>query len=96
MSRKNSREAKAQRRLQKSIRIGLPAYIDLIEYVKDRTHCTSGTAEKLLLRGTLMVDSHPVGFKWKKINGKNQRVLDRYLPAEHRTKIRVVKDAPDI
>lgn len=96
MSRKNSREAKAARRLQKSIRIGLPAYIDLIEYVRDRTNCTAGTAEKILLSGGLMVDSHPVGFKWRRVNGRNVRVLDRYLPAEHKDKIKVVKDAPNI
>lgn len=91
MSQRNSRENKKRRRTAKAIqRMAVrPAYIDLIEYVKVRTRCSTGTAEKVLLAGALKVDSHPVGYKWRDnpLTGKAEKVLERYIPAEHRMNI---------
>lgn len=77
MSRKNSREAKRRRRTLNSLANTPPGYIDLVAYVKTRTHCSTGMAHKVLLAGALRVDSHPVGVK----SYKDRKVLDPYLPA---------------
>lgn len=87
MSIKNSLENKKRRRVAKSITIGLPAYINLIEYVKDRTRCTTGTATAVLLSGAIKVDSHTVGYKT--VGGK--KVLQPLLPAEMRDRIMITK-----
>lgn len=92
MSRKNSKEAKQRRRVLKQLKNTPPGYIDLIEYVRVRSNCTAGVAEKVLLSGALMVDSHPVGYKWQKnIAGESIKVLDRYVPSHLYDKIMVVK-----
>lgn len=91
MSQKNSREAKKRRRVLKELRNTPPGYINLIDYLKDRSGCTTGTAEKVLLAGALKVDSHPVGYKWEKVFGENRKVLDPYLPSEYRDRLVVVK-----
>lgn len=64
-----------------------PAYIDLIEYVKVRTRCTTTMAKRVLMSGALRVDSHPVGFKILDRSGKKE--LDPYLPAEYRHRITI-------
>lgn len=86
MSQKNSREAKKRRRVMNGFSTGTPTYIDLVEYVRLRTGCTRTIAERVLLAGALMVDSHPVGYKWE----RNRKVLDPFLKAEFRDRI-VVK-----
>lgn len=91
MSQKNSRENKKRRKVLKSLRAPLPAYIDLIDYVKVRTRCTTATAQKVCLSGALMVDSHPVGYKWEKRGKESVKVLDPYLPADKYSSLRVVK-----
>lgn len=88
MSRRNTLEAKAARRARKQITRGtVPAYIDLIAYVRARTNCTAGTARKVLMSGALRVDSHPVGFTREKGDVK---VLAPLLDAKHRGNIQVV------
>ena len=91
MSVRNSRENKKRRRVAKALRPSLPAYINLIEYVKDRTRCTNGTARQVLLQGVLRIDSHPIGYKWQKYNGRDVKVIDPLLPAEYRDKIVISK-----
>lgn len=88
MSKKNSRENKKRRKLLKNLRAPLPSHIDLIDYVQTRTRCTTATARKVLLSGALMVESHPVGFKY---NSKGEKYLDPYLPTEKYSQLRVVK-----
>lgn len=83
MSQKNSREAKKKRRIRNSLANTPPGYIDLIQYVKDRTHCSTVMAQRVLLAGALRVDSHPVGYKLY----KDQKVLDPYLPAHMASRI---------
>lgn len=88
MSQKNSSDNKKRQRVLKSLKTELPAYIDLIDYVRSRTRCTEATARKVLLSGALRVDSHPVGYKFD-ANGK--KYLDPYIPASKRADIRIVK-----
>lgn len=84
MSRKNTDPKEiAARKVHKALRNTPPGYIDLIEFVKIRTHCTTGMAKTVLLAGVLRVDSHPVGYRW--ISGRKE--LDPYLPAKHRGQI---------
>ena len=91
MGKKSRLKADTTRELRKKVRNTPPAQIDLIEYVKIRTRCSNSTARRVLLAGALMVDSHPVGFKWN----KDQKVLDRYISAEYRDRI-VVRMPPEL
>jgi hypothetical protein len=86
MSKKNSREEKKKRRVINSLANTPTSYIDLIQYVRDRTNCSASMAVEVLLAGALKVDSHPVGYKWE----GPRKVLDPYLPAEYRDRIIVV------
>lgn len=88
MSRKNTDPVERKRRkVLKALRNTPPGYIDLIEYVKLRTRCTTSMAKKVILSGALKVDSHPVGFKWEGQGGNAQKVLYPYLESKHRGKI---------
>lgn len=83
---------KKKERLIKSLRNTPPAWIDLIDYVKLRTRCTTGMARKVILSGALKVDSHPVGFKWEADPmrpGSTIKVLYPYLDAKHRGNITI-------
>lgn len=91
MSHKNNQEAKRQRRVLNTLANTPPAYIDLIDYVKMRTRCSTVMAKKVLLAGALRVDSHPVGYKLHK-NGAKE--LDPFLPAHLQDRI-VVQMPPE-
>ncbi len=79
---------KKKRRLVKSLRNTPPAWIDLIDYLKLRTRCTTGKAKAALMAGVLYVDSHPIGYKWEKNQyGESVKVLDPYVPAHLRGQI---------
>lgn len=95
MSRKNTdKNERAARRVAKLLRATPPEWIDLIDYVKFRTRCTTGMARKVLMSGALRVDSHPVGFKWVNdpMTGESVKVLDQYIDAKHRSHITVQWD----
>lgn len=82
MSRRNSREEKGKRRaITKGTTQG---WIDLIDYIKLRTRCTTGEAIRVLMAGAIKVDSHPVGYVTRK-DGK--RLLQPYIKSEHRNSI---------
>ena len=60
---------KAARRVRKLLRSELPAYIDLIQWLKDRGYAqTTGQAEKLILAGRVRSESHKLGI------GKEKRI----------------------
>lgn len=86
MSRRNSLEAKKARRTRKLLRAPLPAYIDLIEYIKMRVNVTTTVAERIILAGVLRVDSHKIGVEHTP-QGKRLR---RFVPADLRDRIVVV------
>lgn len=91
-------EAKKRRRVAKAIRRRpLPAWIDLIHWLKLHGYAeTTGQAVKILLAKRVVVDSHPVGFKEMSVfeNGQilHKDVVDPYIKAEHRGRI-IVKAA---
>lgn len=95
MSRKNTDPLeRSARRVAKKLRATPQEWIDLVDYVKFRTRCTSGMARKVLMSGALRVDSHPVGFKWVKdpLTDESVKVLDQYIDAKHRPNIVVQWD----
>jgi len=58
MSRRNTLEVKRQRRVRRSLVKGrLPAYVDLVQWIKLRSNVTTPTAVRLILAGVLRVDS---------------------------------------
>ena len=91
-------EQKKRRRVAKAIRRRpLPAYIDLIHYLKLHGYAqTTGAAVKIILDKRVVVDSHPVGFKSMPVfeDGKimEKDVIDPFIKAELRGSI-VVKAA---
>jgi hypothetical protein len=78
---------KKVRRLRKMLRRTPTAYIDLIQWLKDRDYAqTTGEATRLILAEKVRVDSHAVGFF--KIDG--EKFLSVRIPAEHRGNITVL------
>ena len=77
MANRNRTDAKAQRRARNSVVKPLPAYIDLVQWIKDRQRVSTGLAMKIISAGALKVDSHPL--------------TERYVPAEFRDRITVVE-----
>lgn len=87
MSRRNSLEEKKRRRAAKLFRATPPAWIDLEEYVMVRAKCSRATAKKVILSGAIRIDSHPIGFKLTKNDGKEYAPM---IPAKHRDALTVV------
>lgn len=73
MSRKNSLEAKKARRTKKLFRKELPAYIDLVDWIKIRQPMSTQLAMRIINLGWLKSDSHTL--------------TDRYVPASLRGNI---------
>lgn len=84
-------QEKKLRRLRKAVgRTPLPAYIDLIDWLKTRGHAdTSGQARKLILAERVKSESHTLGIQRTGagvvLDGQWPRV-----PARHAASIRVV------
>lgn len=86
MSARNTHENKRQRRNLRKLRKGrLPAYINLIEWIKLRSNVTTFEAQNLLLAGVLRVDSHKLGF----VTRDNKKFLSPYVNADVRGRITV-------
>lgn len=94
MSARNSRKEKQIRRLRKSLRKSLPAYIDLIDYLTVRRFAKSKReARQMCLGGRVKVASHVVGRLLVDdpiAPGGKKFVLYPYVPAEARGEILVV------
>lgn len=89
MSQRNSLANKRLRRAERSTRKPLPAYIDLIQWVRSRSSVTAGEARRIILAGTLKSGSHTIGVK--ELPGPNKiKVLDRFVSASHRGEIQIV------
>lgn len=53
---------KRVRRMVKSMRVPLPAYIDLIQWLQDRRHArNAGEARKIIYAGRVRSESHTMG-----------------------------------
>lgn len=82
-------------RLRKSLRVSLPAYIDLIDWLKTRRYVqTTGEAERLILAGRVKSESHTLGIaKVKRLTPdykiEEVEVVNRFIPAEFRATLRV-------
>lgn len=58
MSRRNSLENKRARRARKALRQELPAFIDLVVWLKQRDHMTTSMAERIIANGWIHSESH--------------------------------------
>jgi hypothetical protein len=89
-------EQKQRRRVAKLLRrTPLPAYIDLIEWLKDRGHAqTTGEAKKIILDGRVKADSHVLGIAkipMLQPDYSVKEVVSRHVDARHRGRITVAK-----
>jgi hypothetical protein len=65
MSRRNRREAKAQRRLRRSVQVSPPAMMDVAKWLMDRDLCdTVGGALNLINHGVVRYESHTIKQRW--------------------------------
>jgi hypothetical protein len=93
---KRSITGKKLRRLRKSLRRSLPAYIDLIQWLKLRRYAqTTGQAEDIILAGLVVSESHTLGIAEVDVrspDGKLQKreVVAPLVPAERRDTLRVL------
>lgn len=88
----SQRKNKAKYRERKARRTPLESRIDLVEWVRVRSHMSRGRARKVIMAGSLKVDSHIIGYKQAKlIDGGGIKVPEFLVPAEWRGRIEVVK-----
>jgi hypothetical protein len=92
MSRKNKPMEKKIRTLHRALRKGrLPAYIDLVEWLKDRKYVdTVGDAYHLIKEERVRSESHPLGLTAAEVDGKMVNVVERYVSGSLRSTIHVV------
>lgn len=84
---------KQARRLRKSITKGtLPRRVDLVQWVKMRSSCSTGQARRLIMSGALRVDSHPVGYKLLKNDFK---MFDPLIDADIAKRIQIIDPTAD-
>lgn len=93
MSRSNTLAGKAERRAAKAARTPLPAYVDLVEWIKARKRVSTRRAEQIILAGALRVDGKVVGVKIEGKGGNIKHRLDRCVPAGFAPKVRVADAA---
>lgn len=88
----SQRKNKAKYRERKARRVPLTERIDLIEWVRGRARMSRGRARKVILAGSLKVDSHIIGYKEAQLlNGGSIKVPEFQVPAEYNTRIQVVR-----
>lgn len=88
----SERKNKAKYRERKARRVPLEARIDLVEWVRTRAHMSRGRARKVILAGSLKVDSHIIGFSQANLlSGGAIKVPAFLVPAEYRGRIQVVR-----
>jgi hypothetical protein len=95
MSQKNSKEAKALRRLRRALQVSPPGKLDLVQYLIDRGHASSiKAARELILAGRVRADSHRLGVKayHDPLLDKQVEYVDPIIPTEFRDRIMVLSD----
>ncbi len=88
MSARNKPVAKKHRRVWRQFKKAstqVPAYIDLVQWIKLRRNLTTGECHRLLRAGVLRVDSHKLGYK--EVDGV--KYPDQFVPAHLNTRITV-------
>lgn len=69
---------KRANKVRKALRGELPAYLDLVQYLKDRGHAqTTGEAEKIILAGRVRSESHKLGITQAKQPKRHARIKAR-------------------
>lgn len=96
MSHRPSFEKKMRRFRKQLGRKRLPAYIDIIEWLKDHGHAqTTGEAIRLLLDERVKSESHTVGLRPETVlvgeTLATRNVVSRYVPAGARSTLYVRK-----
>lgn len=87
MSHRPIAEKKA-RKLRRSITKGtLPRRVNLVDWIKMRSSCTTGQARRLIMNGALRVDSHPVGYK---VVRGGHKIFDPLIDADLASRIQIV------
>jgi hypothetical protein len=69
-----------------------PTYMDLVQWLKDHKYAqTSKQAEAIILAGRVKYESHTVGTLklFDPLKNENRLVVQRYIPANQRTALRV-------
>lgn len=91
MSRRNTLEAKRERRALRALKKGkVETHIDLIEWVRMRARMSRTRAQSVILAGSLTVDSHPIGFIEVKGLREPLKIPQLRVPSDYRGRIQVV------
>ena len=61
-------------------------YLDLVQYVKSRTRCSTGVAKKAILFGCLTIDGKVIGVDYDRHGGSH---LSPLIPADLRDRIEI-------
>lgn len=96
MAARNRPQEKKVRAMRRALRKGrLPAYIDLVDWLRVRKYAqTAGAAREMLMDGKVKSESHPLGLRVIDVEGKDGemkkvRILDPLVPARLRDSIYV-------
>lgn len=92
MSARNRQNERRINKLRKALRKDtLPAYIDLVQYLKDRKLVdTTGEAVRLIKDGRIKSESHVLGVTTVQVTeDKAVEVFTRFVPARFRPSIEV-------
>lgn len=92
MSARNTLAGKRARREKKALRNTPQGYINLIDWIRERSSVTKQDAAKLLLAGVLRVDSHKVGYK---VLDGERKVLAPFVTSDVRGRITLHDPEPD-
>ena len=90
MSRRNSRDQKAIRRLRRALQVTPPGSIDLVAWLVDNGHAKSKrAARELILAKKVKADSHPLGIDrgYDKLLDREVEYVNPLVPAELRGRI---------
>ncbi len=80
---------KKEQRLIKALRKPLPAYLNLVDYIKMRKRVSTSMAHKVLLSGAITVDGKPVGYITYEDLGQEKKMVAPMIPAEWRDRIEI-------
>lgn len=77
-------------RMVKALRKGrIPAYIDLVKWLKDHDYAdTTGQAKRIIEGGHVKADSHVLGTRWALTpEGTKREVFEQFVPANLRERL---------
>lgn len=91
LSARNRRPEKKIRKLRRSLRQGrVPAYIDLVQWLRDRGYAqTAGAARRLIVEGRVVSESHVLGKTMVEVDGAQLEMFTPHVPARLRDSLEV-------